>query len=264
MALRIHHLDCATMCPLAGAILDHPAVVGHCFLVETESGLVLVDTGFGTEDGRRLPWWFRGLARPVLAPERTALHQVRRLGFAERDVRHIVLTHLDPDHAGGISDFPRAVVHVQREEHAAALARRGIRASLRYRTEQWAHGPEWALHPEGESTWNGFRAVRDVPGLPPELLLVPLAGHTRGHQAVAVDGPNGWLLHVGDLWPHRGRLTGERIPRGYQVFERLVAEDEPVLRQNQRRILALRREQPEIRIVCSHDAQDLRDCQAAS
>ncbi|MFD0510570.1 MBL fold metallo-hydrolase [Streptomyces aureus] len=30
------------------------------------------------------------------------------LGYAVDDVRHIVLTHLDLDHAGGLPDFPRA------------------------------------------------------------------------------------------------------------------------------------------------------------
>jgi glyoxylase-like metal-dependent hydrolase (beta-lactamase superfamily II) len=37
-------------------------------------------------------------------------HQVQRLGFDPRDVRHIVLTHLDFDHAGGLDDFPHATV----------------------------------------------------------------------------------------------------------------------------------------------------------
>jgi metal-dependent hydrolase (beta-lactamase superfamily II) len=31
----------------------------------------------------------------------TAIDQLERLGFSARDVRHIVLTHLDFDHAGG-------------------------------------------------------------------------------------------------------------------------------------------------------------------
>jgi glyoxylase-like metal-dependent hydrolase (beta-lactamase superfamily II) len=34
-----------------------------------------------------------------------AFEQVRALGFAPNDVRHVLLTHLDRDHAGGLSDF---------------------------------------------------------------------------------------------------------------------------------------------------------------
>ena len=49
------------------------------------------------------------------------------LGFSPDDVRHIVLTHLDFDHAGGIEDFPNARVHVlAREREAAERERRGF------------------------------------------------------------------------------------------------------------------------------------------
>src|SRR5438477_8861370 len=55
--MRIHHLSCGTMCPFGGRLWDGrtqvlgPAeIVCHCLLIETEVGLVLVDTGFGTRD----------------------------------------------------------------------------------------------------------------------------------------------------------------------------------------------------------------------
>lgn len=258
MGLRVHHLDCATMCPLAGGILGHPDLVGHCLLVETDAGLVLVDTGFGTDDPRRLPRGFRAVAGPTFPPEGTALQQVRRLGFRPDDVRHIVVTHLDLDHAGGLSDFPAATVHVQRQEHADALARRGLRARVRYLPAQWSHGPRWSLLDAPGEGWKGFRAVRDLPGLPPELLVVPLDGHTRGHQAVAVDKGDGWLLHVGDLWAHRGRLTGDRLPVSLAAFEWAIAADRPALRHNQARIRSLHRDHPDVRVFCAHDADDLR------
>lgn len=252
--LRVHHLDCATMCPLGGF---HPAMVGHCLLVETSAGLVLVDTGFGSEDPRRLAWWLKALSGAVLAPARTAAAQVEALGFSRADVRHIVLTHLDLDHAGGLSDFPQATVHVQRAEHAAALSRQGAVARLRYLPTQWAHEVRWAFLDVAGDEWLGFGAVRDVPGLPPELLLVPLGGHTRGHQAVAVETRHGWLLHVGDLWPHRGRLAETRIPFGLAAMERAVTTDRAMLLRNQARVRDLHRAHPDVHIVCSHDPADL-------
>jgi glyoxylase-like metal-dependent hydrolase (beta-lactamase superfamily II) len=54
----------------------------------------------------------------------------------------------------------------------------------------------------------GFEAVRDLDGLPPEILLVPLAGHTWGHSAVAIDTGDGWLLHAGDAYFFRGESAG--------------------------------------------------------
>ncbi len=128
--MRIHHLSCGTMCPLGGRLWDgfspflQPAkIICHCLLIETEAGLVLVDTGFGLADVRnpeRLNPLFRVANRIKLREENTALRQIEARGFAAADVRHIILTHLDFDHAGGIEDFPDATVHVLEAELGAA------------------------------------------------------------------------------------------------------------------------------------------------
>ena len=49
----------------------------------------------------------------------TAIRQVEALGFSATDVRHLVPTHLDIDHAGGLPDFPEAELHVWRPEMEA-------------------------------------------------------------------------------------------------------------------------------------------------
>jgi len=105
--MRIHHLNCATLCPLAV-----PEMVCHCLLVEIGSELALIDAGFGTGDvdrtRERLGSLLPLLLRPRLERSETAIEQVRRLGFDPKDVRHVILTHLDVDHVGGVSDFPWA------------------------------------------------------------------------------------------------------------------------------------------------------------
>lgn len=116
--MRVHHLNCGTCCPAGGRLFDGHTnaptarLVCHCRLIETDAGLVLVDTGYRARDvahpRERLAKFFIAPNRPRLAPEETAVAQVRRLGFDPADVRHIVVSHLDFDHAGGIEDFPRA------------------------------------------------------------------------------------------------------------------------------------------------------------
>lgn len=106
--MRIHHLNCGCMCPIGGPLFDGfsrgptACLVCHCLLVETEQGLVLIDTGFGQRDVKaplsRLSPFFMNLNRIQFERKYTALHQVERLGFSASDVRHIVLTHLDFDH----------------------------------------------------------------------------------------------------------------------------------------------------------------------
>lgn len=201
--MTIHHLNCATMHPLFPRL----HVATYCLLVETDQGLVLVDTGFGLGDyanPTRLMRIFTALAGSPRDPEETAARQVERLGFAREDVRHIAMTHLHLDHSGGLPDFPHAQVHLLRPEYRAAMGRNGLKGRLVYVPAHWVHGPRWVLHRPAGERWFGFKAVRLAPDLSPEVWLIPLAGHTPGHCGVAVERPGGWLLHAGDALPFGG------------------------------------------------------------
>lgn len=136
--MRIHHLNCGTLCPISralfngkGGLIEPGELVCHCLLIETEQGLVLVDTGLGREEVQR------GFLSPILdtlSPPRYALHetaweQIKALGLDPNDVRHIVLTHLDLDHAGGLSDFPQARVHLHRQEYLSGARPAGTSGS---------------------------------------------------------------------------------------------------------------------------------------
>lgn len=108
--MHVHHLNCGCMCPVGGAIFDgfsrgwKARLVCHCLLIETDRGLVLIDTGFGVQDIQspysRLSPFFIYFNNMQFDRKYTAIAQIEQLGFSARDVRHIVLTHLDFDHAG--------------------------------------------------------------------------------------------------------------------------------------------------------------------
>lgn len=276
--MRIHHLNCATMCPLPaelvngrGGYLTRGLMVCHCLLVETEQGLVLVDTGLGLADVAdpvaRLGRAFLAFTSPRLDPKETALRQVERLGFRAADVRHIVLTHMDVDHAGGLPDFPEARVHVYATEHEAAMAGRTLTERHRYRAVQWAHGPRFELYATRGEPWFGFECVRELAGLPPEVLLVPVVGHTRGHCAVAVDTGGGWLVHAGDAYFYHGEMHPERrrCPAGLEIFQRAVEMDARARRDNQERLRLLARDHSgEVRLFSAHDPIELDACREAA
>jgi len=268
--MKVHHLNCGSMCPIGrrlltgqGAWLAPAHLCCHCLLIEGRDGLILVDTGLGTGDvlaPQRLGLGFQAL-RPTLMMEETALHQIRELGLDPRDVRHILPTHLDLDHAGALGDFPHAEVHVYAHELQAALTRPSLKEKLRYVSAQWAHGPNWAPHGTDGERWMGFESITPLPDTDDEVLLVPLTGHTAGHCGVAVRADAGWLLHCGDAYFHHGEMAAEAsCPLGLRVFQNLTQMDGRARRGNQRRLRELKaRHGHEVRLFCAHDPVELAE-----
>ncbi|MFD9896006.1 MBL fold metallo-hydrolase [Amycolatopsis sp. NPDC059027] len=265
--MRVHHLNCGTMRPPGGRLIDgepglfrRATMVCHCLLLETGTGLVLVETGTGTPAVENPAGWlgsaFVRLTGAVADPELTAVHQLRELGFDPADVRDIVLTHLDLDHAGGLVDFPHARVHVYAEELRALQAPHDRQERNRYRRVQFAHGPLWKSYSDSGDPWFGFDAVRELEGLPPEILLIPLAGHTRGHAGVAVDTGNGWLLNAGDSYFFPGELEPEpNCPPALALFEGFMQTVKGPRLDNQHRLRQLVKEHgDEVTVFSAHNS----------
>jgi glyoxylase-like metal-dependent hydrolase (beta-lactamase superfamily II) len=266
MGLRIHHLNCGTMCPRGermlsgeGSLLGSGRLVCHVLLIEGADGLILVDTGLGADDvakPQNMDKTFKAMTRPRLDAAETAIQQVKANGHDPKDVKHIVLTHLDIDHGGGLPDFPDAQVHLWAPE-LETMQNPPRRERRRYVMSKahWAHGPKWVTHrPEGEE-WLGFESVRVLPDSDAEILLIPLPGHTFGHTGVAVREDDTWLLHCGDAYFFRGDVeTPRRCPPGLRAFQSLVQADSKLRHENQERLRELaRRRAGEVRLMSSHD-----------
>jgi glyoxylase-like metal-dependent hydrolase (beta-lactamase superfamily II) len=242
----------------------------HCLLIEGDDGLILVDTGLGVDDvnePRRLGFLFNAMARPRLEIAETALRQVVDLGYRPSEVRHIVPTHLDLDHAGGIGDFPGAAVHVFAAELSAASNPASLNEQSRYRRAQIAAVKKWAAVEEEGESWFGFSAVRAIPGTRDDVLLVPLSGHTRGHCGVAVRRQDDWLLHCGDAYFHHSELEKDRgaAPKGLRWLESRLSVDDAQRLANQARLRELARVSVgEIKLICSHDLTELAAMRSAA
>ncbi len=272
--MRIHHLNCGTLCPNgartvngSGGWLEPARIVCHCLLIEGNDGLVLVDTGFGVEDTRKprqLGAAF-ALMRPRAEIGETAIKQIEALGFKAEDVKQIVTTHLDPDHSGGLPDFPLAEVHVFADELDAAM-NPSLRDKPRYRRVHWKHNPQWIRHQVEGDEWFGFDGVRILPDLGAEMLMVPLVGHTLGHTGIAVKTGEGWMLHCGDAYFHHDEIaTPPSCPPGLRFFQNLNNADRKQRLANQERLRELvTRHGEEVQLLCSHDPHELDLAQAAT
>jgi glyoxylase-like metal-dependent hydrolase (beta-lactamase superfamily II) len=255
--MRVHHLDCCTMRP---RVAPWAKLVSHVLLLETDAhGLVLVDTGIGMDDvrdTRRLG----ALFAPAMRIDRTmtkmpALPQIEALGFTRADVRHVVLTHADFDHAGGVADFPAATIHVHAKEKDAAIARATFMEKTRYRPAHLERAEAWATYDSSGEMWKGMTARR-LDGLPPEILAVPMSGHSRGHAAIAVDTGKGWLVHAGDAYFHRSvieRGDASGTPWPLRWVERFIAIDYAKVKGNHARLAELAKKNDGVTVFSAHD-----------
>jgi glyoxylase-like metal-dependent hydrolase (beta-lactamase superfamily II) len=143
------------------------------------------------------------------------------------------------------------------QERATANAQATWLDRQRYRPQQWADHKHWHqyLVDRGER-WFGFDQVRGLHGLPPEILLVPLEGHTFGHAGVAIRTNEGWLLQAGDAYFHHGEMDIHRphCTPGLRAYQWLMEQDRGSRLRNQQRLRELRRAHgTEVQVMSSHD-----------
>lgn len=94
--------------------------------------------------------------------------------------------------------------------------------------------------------------------LSPDIRLIPLHGHTRGHCGVAIEGSRGWLLHCGDATYHLYQDNAPAAPmKPLPLFvmspqkwleKSLIGEHTPRLRE------LYEKHGDEIQFICSNDS----------
>jgi len=212
-----------------------------CLLIETDQGPALLDTGLGIEDYAH-PSWMTNLFRIItIVPfdsNEAAVNRIRQLGYKPEDVRHILLTHMHFDHISGLPDFPHAKVHVHRREYNAFTSGRlGRWTEFAYLPRYVAHKPEFVLYEQVDSKWYNFDAIR----LPfaPEMYLIPLFGHARGHCGIAIKTSDGWFFHAGDA----GAVYNDETPTW--LIKLVLGPHDPMLRK-------FMKDHPEVLLTNSH------------
>lgn len=260
--MKVHHINCGI---IQGLHVCGEHLICHCLLIETEnSGLILVDTGLGVQDlidpvprlGKAFSWIY---ARPKLDTSLAAIIQIKSMGFDPKDVRHIILTHMDLDHVGGLVDFPNALIHVHEAEFETAMKGTNMKDKHRYMAKMWAHNPKFITYSDSGEKWNGFDSIRQLKELPPEILLIPTLGHTRGHTAVAIEQGGKWMVHAGDAYfDHREIHNNTRhCSPLLEAFQFINQTDRKLRLYNQERLRNLVHSNPDIKIFCAHNPFEL-------
>ncbi|MBO0979132.1 MBL fold metallo-hydrolase [Microbacterium sp. SD291] len=256
MTGRLRHYTCGSTTHDVGAMFrgaakDVREFPSGVFLFDAADGRrVLFDTGYRTGEWRT---GWRGAAYRRLLPPRVAdaddiAAQLEGDGVDPGSVTHVVLSHLHPDHVGGVHRFPTATF-VLTEGMLRTLAAPRLRTGVLPRLL-----PEWfptasrivlddAAFRQVEVHGVRLRAA-DVLG-DGSYLVVELPGHADGHVGALVEGS---VLLAGDAAWGRDLLDASS---GLRPIPRAVQHDPARYESTARALRALT--DAGIRIVCSHD-----------
>jgi glyoxylase-like metal-dependent hydrolase (beta-lactamase superfamily II) len=213
----------------------------NAYVIEHGDGHIVVDTGAG----HQMPS-APGFFRSTIEPDDEIGPQMRKIGLRVEDVRLVIPTHLDVDHAGGVGHFPNADIVVHRPEYEYASTLRG---RMRYQPRVW---PDWFdpspydLEPEAFGPFPSSRAVTDRR----DVKLVPIPGHSVAQVAVVVktDGP--FVFFAGDHMIRQDWFA-EDLAAG-RLSQSLHFNNPRVAAETSRRIQQFVREFPTV-LVPAHD-----------
>ncbi|MCL6444748.1 MAG: N-acyl homoserine lactonase family protein [Alicyclobacillus sp.] len=195
------------------------------WVIEHPEGLIVVDTGetAKTADPDYFPRWhpyFRFGVRVDVKPEEEIGPQLKALGLSPDDVRWVILTHLNTDHAGGLHHFPKAEMLVSPLEYQTAIGFRGVlRGYLPHRWPTW-FSPRLVNFSDGPV---GPFSKSQLLTRAQDVILVPTPGHTYGHLSVIVKQDDHDVFLAGDT-SYTEQLMKERKVDGVAPSEELAAD----------------------------------------
>jgi glyoxylase-like metal-dependent hydrolase (beta-lactamase superfamily II) len=156
------------------------------YLVHTGSKLVLIDTGAA------------GLFGPTLGK---LVANLKAAGYQPEQVDEIYVTHMHPDHVGGlVADgkmaFPNATVRADQREAAMWLSQENLDKAPAD-AKGFFQGAMASLNPYVAA--GRFKPFDGETELVPGIKAIPARGHTPGHTIYAVESQGNKLVVWGDL-----------------------------------------------------------------
>lgn len=221
--------------------------------VRDDGSVVLVDAGWSVatcaDAARALGRTYAWLLGVRVRPEDAIAAQLRALGIAPSRVSAIVATHLHLDHVGGVEDFPDAEVVVAQRELKAYW---GAPRDRGYRARDLARAGRIRAVALSATPTYGFPASAD-PFEDGQIVLLDASGHTPGSVAVALRGPRGTYVHVGDAAYQRWEYG--MSPRGPSLVARLTSSSREDLARTYASLRSCEADPRRPVVVPSHDAE---------
>jgi glyoxylase-like metal-dependent hydrolase (beta-lactamase superfamily II) len=181
----------------------------HCFVIETQGKRIVVDTCIGNDKKRLNPGWNQ-LSGPFL-------EDLKKAGFATRDIDYVLCTHLHVDHVGWNTRLVEGAWVPTFEQARYLFAR-----------TEWEHWSKVADSGYGgdDVLGDSVRPIVDA-GLADlvetdfkitdEVWLEPTPGHTPGHVSVRIESKGQRAVITGDMMHHPIQCSEPDLPVSFDT-----------------------------------------------
>jgi glyoxylase-like metal-dependent hydrolase (beta-lactamase superfamily II) len=172
---------------LAKASLKSPLETSfNAYLINTGDKLVLIDTGAG------------GLFGPTLG---NLMANLKASGYQPDQVDEIYITHMHPDHVGGLAvgeqvAFPNAIVRADQRDADFWLSQANLDKAPAD-SKGFFQGAQASLGPWAKA--GKFKPFEGDTQLAPGVKALSTVGHTAGHTAYAIESKGQKLVLLGDM-----------------------------------------------------------------
>ncbi len=173
-------------------VIVHPEGI---ILVDTGETSMVMDKDYFTSSGKFAIWLNTTQFKFEINSEDEIQHQLQKLGIATSEIRTIILTHLHPDHVGGLKHFEKTNILIHNNE--------------------WnnPHGslpklfPSW-LSPhciDLDESYDCFPKTKNLTK-DNKIKLIATPGHTFGHCSVVLESDEAYVFFAGDLTYNQHQL----------------------------------------------------------
>lgn len=215
------------------------------YLIEHPKGLVLVDTGWHrdvrTDQVKHMSWRLNFASKARLPEGQAIDEQLATLGIKPADLDYVFLTHLDVDHASGL-ELVKDAKHIMTSKEELEAGQKG---DIRYSNRLWSHVNLEAFEME-DSSYGPFGRSYDVFG-DGTILLIDVAGHTKGTSLVMVQNQGKFVLLTGDTGYAKESWEELRLPG--------PVDDKEKMRKTLKWVQEMSKKEGCIEVLATHDPE---------
>lgn len=166
------------------------------YVIEHSKGNLLIDTGWHTnvrtDQKKHMTWKLNMASKAILSEGEAITEQLEKIHLNPTDLDYVFLTHMDVDHASGLQLVKDAKCILASKEELQAVKE----GDIRYYKGLWE---DISMKPViyEDSGVGPFKRSFDLFG-DSSVLLVDLAGHSKGNMGVLISNHEKFVLITGD------------------------------------------------------------------